>query len=327
MITMKNINNVFLRIFFVLSINLVVAQQMPQYSQYLRNQFMVNPGAAGIYNFTDITVSGRMQWVGFENAPLTSYASFTKVFGKEKIIYNPSFRTGSGPVKNPDLNTGKFKQAIGGQLFVDQYGAFQKLNIAGTYSIHIPITKNVNLSFGAKIGYNNNSFNRNKAVTLNQTTDQLYQEFSNTNLSRNIMSIGSGLYLYSNKFFLGISADNLTRDFITLGSGLVNFDTKIHSNVIGGYKFKLNENLTLTPSFLIQYMQPAPVSAAATMQLEFKERLWCGLSYRNKDAVIGMLGMNISNRFKLGYSYDFSVSKINTVATGGHEIILGIMLR
>jgi hypothetical protein len=55
------------------------AQQVPQYSQYLRNQFMVNPGAAGVYDFTDVTVSGRMQWLGFANAPMTSYASFGKI--------------------------------------------------------------------------------------------------------------------------------------------------------------------------------------------------------------------------------------------------------
>ncbi len=324
---MKSIKTIFLGVFTIISINGAFGQQMPQYSQYLRNQFMINPGSAGIYNFTDITLSGRMQWVGFENAPITSYASFTKVIGKEKVIYNPSLRTGSGPVKNPDIKTGKFKQAIGGQLVTDQYGAFSKLNLSGTYAIHIPMSKSVNLSFGAKLGYNNNSFNRNKAVALNQGTDQVYQEFTNTNLNRNLINIGSGLYLYSNKFFLGLSAENLTKDMIAFGSGVINFDTKIHTNITGGYKLKLNSNLTLTPSFLVQYMSPSPMSTAVSMQLEFKEWLWCGLSYRNKDAVIGMLGMNISNRFKLGYSYDFSVSRFNSVASGGHELVLGIMLR
>lgn len=57
-------------------------QQVPQYSQYLRNQFMVNPGAAGVYDFTDITLSGRWQWVGFGDEPRTAYLSFSTNFQK-----------------------------------------------------------------------------------------------------------------------------------------------------------------------------------------------------------------------------------------------------
>ena len=49
-------------------------QQLSQYSQYNSNQFMVNPGAAGMYDFTDITIGGRYQWAGFSNAPMTAYA-------------------------------------------------------------------------------------------------------------------------------------------------------------------------------------------------------------------------------------------------------------
>jgi type IX secretion system PorP/SprF family membrane protein len=324
---MKSMKLLFLGIISTISISQVIGQQMPQYSQYLRNQFMINPGAAGIYNFTDITVSGRMQWVGFENAPMTTYASFTRLIGKERVAYNPSMRTSLGPVKNPDVKTGKFKQAIGGQVLADQYGAFQTFHLSGTYSIHMPLTKKVNLSFGAKVGYTNKSFDRNKAVSLNHATDLFYQEFTNSNLSRDLVSLGSGLYLYSDKFFLGIAADNLSRDLITIGSGLLNFDTKIHANTTVGYKFKLNDNLMLTPSLLVQYMNPSPLSTIVSMQLEYKERFWGGVSYRNNDAVIGMVGLNISNRFKFGYSYDFPVSRFNAVSSGGHELVLGIMLR
>jgi hypothetical protein len=55
----------------------VYSQQMPQYSQYLRNQFMVNPGAAGVYDFVDVTIGGRWQWIGFGDEPRTAYLSVT----------------------------------------------------------------------------------------------------------------------------------------------------------------------------------------------------------------------------------------------------------
>jgi len=54
--------------------------------------------------------------------------------------------------------------------------------------------------------------------------------------------------------------------------------------------------------------------------------MWAAVSYRHKDALVGMVGMNLSNRFKIGYSFDFTISDINYYASSGHELILGIML-
>jgi type IX secretion system PorP/SprF family membrane protein len=89
----------------------------------------------------------------------------------------------------------------------------------------------------------------------------------------------------------------------------------------------LNENLTLTPAVLAKLMSPAPLSVEGSLQLEYKEWLWAGVSYRHTDAVVGMLGLNVNERFKFGYSYDFSLSRFNDFTGGGHEIVLGIMLR
>lgn len=87
------------------------------------------------------------------------------------------------------------------------------------------------------------------------------------------------------------------------------------------------------PAILGKYMTPAPFSLEASLQLEYKEWLWFTLSYRqgiggynNPDAIIGMAGLNISERFKFGYSFDYSLSRFNNYTFGGHEVVLGIML-
>ncbi|MBI1836774.1 MAG: type IX secretion system membrane protein PorP/SprF [Flavobacteriia bacterium] len=324
MFNLKNIIKGFAPFLFI---GIANSQQMPQFSQYLRNQFMINPAAAGIYNFTDVTFSGRMQWAGFKNAPMTTYSSITTLIGKEKIRYNPGIRVSVGPVKNPEIKTGKLKHALGAQMIADEYGAFRKIQFAGTYALHLPLTSKVNLSFGVKVGMSNNTFIKNRAMVLNEATDNPYQDFASGTLNKNIMNIGSGLYCYSNKSFIGISADNLTRDMITFGNGLTNFQTKMHFNVMAGHKFQINQNISLTPALLAKYMSPAPVTIEGSLQVEYKQWLWAGISYRNKDAIIGMFGLNISQRFKFGYSYDFSISKFNTYSSGGHELVLGIMLR
>ena len=85
----------------------LVAQQIPQYSQFHRNQFMANPAAAGIYDFIDVTLAGRWQWLGVEDAPRTSYLAFSVPLNFKPKYYNPGIRTRAGQLENPKINTGK----------------------------------------------------------------------------------------------------------------------------------------------------------------------------------------------------------------------------
>ncbi|MDO7613085.1 MAG: type IX secretion system membrane protein PorP/SprF [Crocinitomicaceae bacterium] len=309
------------------------AQQIPQYSQFQRNQFMINPAAAGVYDFVDITMSGRWQWLGVDDSPKTSYLAFSVPVRFTPKYYNPGIRTSSGPVENPDIKTGKLKHTFGGQLLADQYGAFRKFSFSGTYAIHMPITKKVNLSFGVKAGLSNNSFLADQAQVLNimapdqnQYNDPTYDNFIQNQSNKYIMDVGAGLYLYSKNLFFGLAAEQLTRDMVEFGQGTANFDPQLHYSILGGYKIPINNSFTLTPGFLIKYMTPAPVSIDANVQLEYKNWLWMTLGYRHTDAVIAMVGMNISKRFKFGYSYDFSVSRFNSYSSGGHELTLGLMI-
>ena len=316
-------------VLFALAINSADSQQMPQFSQYLRNQYMVNPGAAGVYGFTDITISGRLQWLGFTNAPVSSYASIcAPISKKSKTKYNPSLRMSTGPIVAPQVETGKFKHAFGGQLATDEYGAFRKISFSGTYAIHMPIDRagKYNVSFGTRIGLANNSFLQDRAVVLNPAADATYSGYIADQSSQNIMNIGAGLYFYSSKLFFGVAADQLTRNMVSFGTGTANFNPAIHANITGGYKIDITSDLVLTPSFLVKYSSPSPVAIEGTIQAEYKQRFWMGVSYRNTDAIVGMVGLTISNMFKFGYSYDYSISKFNKYSQGGHELVLGIML-
>ena len=309
---------------------LAYGQQVPQYSQYLRNQYMVNPGAAGVYDFVDVTVGGRLQWLGFDDAPRTAYLYVSSPLNTTKVRYNPALRISNGPVRNPKIKTGKLKHAVGGYVLADQYGAYRQLQIAGTYALHIPVSTKFNLSWGVNLGISNRSFLRDKAQTLNLFTgvgtDNTYDTYANQG-ANNTVDIGSGLYLYSEKMFFGVSADQLTRDFISFGSDAANFDPNMHFKATAGLKLPLNDNLTIMPAVLAKFMAPAPVSVEGTVQLEYKEWLWFGASYRSSNTVVAMAGLNISRRFKFGYSFDFSLSKFNQHSVGGHEVVLGIMLR
>jgi type IX secretion system PorP/SprF family membrane protein len=242
--------------------------------------------------------------------------------------YNPSLRISSGPIANPEIKTGKLKHAVGGQLVADQYGAFRKLSFAGTYAIHLPVIKEkYNLSFGTRLGIANNAFIQDRAVVKNPTNDPNYTDFVANQSTQNFMNLGAGLYFYSNRLFLGVSGDQLTRGLVSFGASSANFDPEIHANATGGFKFNITNEITLTPAFLVKMMSPAPLNIEGSLQVEYKEWLWAGLSYRHGDAAIVMAGLNITQKFKFGYSYDYSINQFNNYSRGGHELILGIMLR
>ena len=307
------------------------AQQIPQYSQYHRNQYLVNPAAAGVYDFVDITLGGRMQWVGFDNSPKTTYLYISSPIGQPTPKYNPGIRTSAGPIRNPEIKTGKLKHALGGNFVADQYGAYQTISGQVSYALHLPVARNYNLSFGMSAGLSNRSFRSENAQVLSAMTgtgvvDQTYDNYVANSGAQNTLDLGAGLYFYSKNLFVGFAASQLSKDFVQFGNVQTYFDPRVYFQGTAGYKFPISDNLTLMPSVLAKYVASAPISIDGNLQLEYKEWLWFGLGYRNTDALIGMAGMNISEKFKIGYSYDFNVSRFNDYSSGGHELVLGLML-
>src|SRR5678815_2676874 len=73
--------------FFVLLCVMVIvrmeAQQKPHYTQYIVNQYIINPALTGIENYTDVKISHRHQWVGLQDAPVTTYLTIHKSLGKQ----------------------------------------------------------------------------------------------------------------------------------------------------------------------------------------------------------------------------------------------------
>jgi type IX secretion system PorP/SprF family membrane protein len=74
------------------------AQQLPHYTQYLMNPFVINPAVAGIENYWDIKASHRHQWAGLQDAPVTSYLTAHGPLGNRNDLVTP---TGSDIGYNP----------------------------------------------------------------------------------------------------------------------------------------------------------------------------------------------------------------------------------
>jgi type IX secretion system PorP/SprF family membrane protein len=303
------------------------AQQQFQISQYQTNPYMLNPAASGMYDYVDITLSFRQQWVGFTNAPRTMYASgHSQLKFKRHKQYNPSLRTGGiTPFQQPKVSTGKIKHAVGGYIMLDQYGAFSQFNATASYALHIPLTHWVELAGGVSAQFSQYQFDENK-VDLLDPVDNNYFNFLGGGMNEGYMNMNAGLQLYSEKLRIGYASTELLKTLVNFGGNVTDFDLKIHHFFTGQYQFGISENINLTPSVVIRYMKAAPIWIGGSLILTYNRQFWGGFSYRHGDAVSAMVGANISKRFKFAYSYDFTVSKLRTYNKGGHEIVLGLML-
>ena len=311
------------------------AQQVPQYSQFLQNQYMVNPASTGVYDFINLSAGGRLQWAGLENAPKTTYlyvaapaekwrnASMKRTYG---VI-----RRGNKSVRHPSIRYGSLVHAFGGSFVADQYGPFRQFKMMGTYALHLPLTRDFNLSFGTSLGLSNRSFLPENAQVLSVLTntgvfDQTYDTYAANQGAQNTMELDAGMYFHGKGAFFGVSASQLTKDYVQFGNRDFNFDPSMHLFVTGGIELPVNREWTITPAFLVKYVRPAPISFEIMSQFEFQERYWFAASYRHKDAVVANIGMLVSNQFKVGYSFDMPITPIRYYSAGSHELVLTLML-
>ncbi len=141
--------------------------------------------------------------------------------------------------------------------------------------------------------------------------------------------ITAGLWVYSDKFYAGASIAQVAPSiqFVQTSGSLDNYSLTHHYFVMAGYRIPLGYDFTFIPSFCIKGVSPAPMSFDINAKLRYKDFLWGGVSYRNRDAVAAMVGVIINNMFDISYSYDYITSDINKYTGGSHEIVIGYRLR
>ncbi len=313
------------------SINLT-AQQLPQFSQYMHNMYLLNPAAACTDSDAEANLGYRQQWSGFDGAPFTYYLNGAVNLGKKPLAASPLLAI---PISTPSIvhpNTGQRypKHVVSAMAAVDEYGLFKRTSVMAGYAYHHPVGDKSYLAVGTSMGWYGLTFGASQ-VRLENPLDLIYNDFVSMGTQSNLFDINAGVYFYNDRFFAGYSVYQLGQNEINLGNettpaNLSDAQLQMHHYATVGYTFALGENFTLTPSTMVKVRPPAPVSADVNVKVEWQERFWMGLSYRNEDAVAIMAGLSISDWLRIGYSYDYVVSQINNLSSGSHEIMLGLKL-
>lgn len=327
---MKKLYTLLLLMFNML---VVQAQQKPHYTQYILNNYVLNPAVTGIENYYDLKISGRDQWVGLSGAPRTTYLTIHGPIGKEDTKTTPtSFEIPGGNPRGEayweSYTPSKPHHGIGLMVVNDHTGNFNNLTANVTYAYHIGLTPTTNLSAGFGAGINHLHRDLSKTDFGDGITTDPAQTSNNLNQLK--PDFNAGLWLYSPNFFVGLSAQQIIPQNISYGNSTAPMQGKgvSHFFATAGYRFLLNDNINALPSVMVKYISGTPTNPQFdfNIKLQYLDLLWAGASYRWQDGYAGMIGLNVANTFNFGYAYDYTKTALNTTSKGTHELIIGFLI-
>ena len=299
------------------------SQQLPLYSQYNYNKFLINPAIAGSDGYTSYNITARDQWIGYSGAPRTYSLSFqTRILKKEyrikqNILNKPIYLS---------KTTGRV--GLGGYLFSDRNGLVQRTGFQASYSYHLWIQDYTQLSMGLgltgyyfKIDVDENSFENSNEPLL---TDELRRGVF-------VPDVDFGVYILNPRYTIGFSALQLLGAASKIGSTAYNnYWMDRHFYVFGSYIINAGIKSELEPRMLLKMSEQIRPQADIGLEYIYDQTLWAGLAYRTGGAVIANIRFKfVPSRVKMtsiyiGYAIDFSLNEIQRMTYGTHELTMAL---
>jgi type IX secretion system PorP/SprF family membrane protein len=274
------------------------AQQLPYYTQFMSNDFMLNPGVTGTKRILDARMNIRTQWVGFDAAPVT-----------EGVSLNSRIMKGA--------------MGVGGAFYRDQTGPTRRSNFSLSYSYHAKFD-DVELSLGAAgqmLSYFVDGSQLHMHIPYDNAIDLTATQ------KKTVLDASAGALLYNDRFHLGLSV-------LDLGEPTVNYYPKsdtVHKSRIGivphiygsvGYNWSGSTDWIWENSLQVVYAQANPITVDYNLRIHYMQKAFGGIALRLHDAVAFQAGFTFRDEFHVSYSYDFITSSLRQFQSGSHEIML-----
>lgn len=305
MIKMKEFNKglrrlAFLSVLIVLTYCDAKAQYDPMFSQYMNNEMFINPAYAGSRDYISTFALYRNQWVGIDGAPITQ--TFT--------VHAP-------------LKTKKI--GLGLSFMNEEIGVTKKFSVLGTYAYRLPVSEDGILSFGLQGGLTSLQENLSKLSPVDGVNiDPLFMMDTPTKIAP---KAGFGLYYTKPNYYVGWSIPRLIESSIDPTNNFeVNNEVNLenwHNFITLGYIFPVSDNIKLKPTIMTKAVYGAPVEWDLNINALINELIWIGASYRTGDAIALISTLNVTPQFRVGYSYDYTLTEIGDHTSGSHEISIG----
>jgi type IX secretion system PorP/SprF family membrane protein len=286
----------FFFIAFMLSVVLASAQQDQNFSQYMNNPLMINPGYAGTRELVCLAGVHRQSMVGLNGAPSTS-------------------------VFSANLPISVLHGGVGLSLLNDAAGNEKNLGISGVYAYSVSLKDGL-VGIGLNIGFINASIKSGASWTGNNSSSGLDPLVPTAGSSAMSLDLGVGVYYRTENLYFGVGATHLTQPEKKFNKG-GSLTLNRYFNLTCGYAISLpNPQFEFQPSVFIGSTMANQVFDLNGM-LIYNKRIWGGISYRLSTAVVGMVGIVLKNDVRIGYSYDFNTNGLSSANSGTHEISLG----
>ncbi|MFQ5335986.1 MAG: type IX secretion system membrane protein PorP/SprF [Flavobacteriales bacterium] len=283
----------------------LLAQQDPQFSQYMFNPMALNPAYAGSREALSAVLLHRSQWIGISGAPMTESFAIHAPVWKKKI----------------GLGLGVINDNLGPNNNFEVYGAY-------AYRVRLGAGK---LGMALRTALYNYRFDWSKLEF--KDPNEIYYPDQLT--SSWLLSFDAGLYYTTNTFYAGLAVNHINQPWFGLQDPNAPADSAYygagffgHSALTFGKAFELTEKFLMKPSIMIQTVNASEIAGKfeASVAFLYDNKLWLGISARMGTGFVFMTEYNISDRFRLGYSYDLNLNALSTQTSGSHEVFIGFDL-
>lgn len=267
-------------------------QQDAMYSQFFSNKILVNPAYAGTRDAVSLVGLYRNQWTEFKGAPKTSTLSI------------------HSPIKG--MNSG-----IGLSLMYDQIGIQRTYEIKAAYSYRFNLEIGT-LSFGV-------DGQVRKQDMLWSKSNPLESGDNGIPYGQNVLALpnfGFGVYLYKDNYYVGLSVPKIIENqtnYTTTGGSF----QRRHYFAMAGMLIPISPTFELKPAVLIKYEIASPLGVDCNLMAIIHKHFWIGGTYRINDSFDFIAQYHMKNNFRIGYSYDYTLTKLSRISTGSHEIMIG----
>ena len=303
-----NLKNLILLGLFYVSFHSMA--QDPTFTQFYSNPVYLNPALAGSSGCPRVALNYRNQWPQLTGNFITYAAAYD--------TYAKNISGGVGIMAMHDQQ---------GQ------GTIQTSMIAGTYSYYLKVNRKFRIMFGGQAAYFQKYLDWSKLTFGDQIDPRrgfIYQtgDVPRGDGSHGFFDVSAGMVGFTKNFYFGLAAHHLNRpdESMILGESRLPIRLTGHmgANIKLGQRGRYSSSTTLMPNVIYQYQNGfQQFNIGAYLKYE---AFTIGAWYRNRDAFIVSLGIT-TEKFRIGYSYDLTVSQLGGVTGGSHEISMGINLK
>jgi len=292
-------------VFAQLMVFQLVAQQDVQYTQFMHNKTAINPGYAGSTGVPCMNALYRNQWMGFDGAPVSQSLTFQMPMFKERV-------------------------GIGMALVHDRLGPSESFKANMMYAYHVDLGS-------AKLGMGIQASIQNYRIRWEETEathggDLIIPE--NASSSKFVPNFGAGLYLHSEKYYVGLSIPHLLTSELSFVEKQFRVEginrAEVHAFLMAGMIFKVNNFMRIKPAGLLKYVKNSPLDFDLHTSLILYDQFWIGATYRAGgdllsnagESIDAILQLQINDAIRIGFAYDFTLTEIRDYTSGSFELLM-----